>query len=82
MGRRNKEDEYNLFYEKICKTIKEQMKERFIKQKEMAECIGVSYSTFANKINNLGAKFNLWELKNICEELLISIDELIMWSEE
>lgn len=75
--RKKHKDNYNKFYNNLMKELKKNMKSMGYKQKDMADIIGMSLSVFGNKINNQNGKFNILELALICDELLMSIDELI-----
>lgn len=74
MNKLKKENEemYNTF----CRSVKKISKECDIVQKQLAAKIGISCSQFENKINNLGAKFNLLQMYKLSQELCESIENL------
>ena len=70
----NKENE--AMYETFCISVKSICKDCGILQKQLAAKIGISHSQFQNKINNLGAKFNLLQMYKLSQELCESIENL------
>lgn len=71
-------DENNKLRENMNIVLRRMMKERYYREKEMAETIGMKPADFYNRINPCTkAVFNLIDIKKMCDELLITIDELI-----
>lgn len=70
----NKENE--AMYETFCRSVKRICKDCGIVQKQLAAKIGISQSQFQNKLNNLGAKFNLLQMYKLSQELCESIENL------
>lgn len=70
--KKENEEMYNTF----CRSVKKISKDCGIVQKQLATKIGISCSLFANKINNMGAKFNLLQMYKLSQELCESIENL------
>lgn len=62
---------------KIGKVIRGYMKRMHYTTCEMAELIGISKSSLYNKLYACDTSLNVRELKAICDELLLSIDDVI-----
>lgn len=62
---------------KIGKVIRGYMKQMNYTTCEMAELIGISKSSLYSKLYGCDTSLNVRELKAICDELLISIDDVI-----
>ncbi|MFD1203964.1 helix-turn-helix domain-containing protein [Sporosarcina contaminans] len=58
--------------------LKGYLAENGIKQKELAERIGMSEVSFSQKINRSGSVFTIDEVKLICETLGISADDFFL----
>lgn len=71
----NQENEelYNLF----CSNVRKIMYDCEISITEMSKKIGMSVAVFGQKLRNYRMKFNLWEMKKICDELDESIDDML-----
>lgn len=61
----------------IGENVKRYKKELCYKQSELAEILGISYTTFSHKINNCGEHFNILELKKLADEFMVTVDELM-----
>ena len=73
--KKTKKDE---IYKAFCGNVKAILKQDHCTQGDLAEAIGMSRSQFENKLSNNGARFNLLEIKMISDELLETIDDLIV----
>lgn len=62
---------------KISKVIRSYMKRMHYTTCEMAEVIGISKSSLYSKLYGCDTSLNVRELKGICDELLLSIDDVI-----
>ena len=62
---------------KIGKVIRGYMKRMHYTTCEMAEVIGISKSSLYSKLYGCDTSLNVRELKGICDELLLSIDDVI-----
>lgn len=58
--------------------LKGYLAENGIKQKELAERIGMNEVSFSQKINRSGSVFTIDEVKLICETLGISADDFFL----
>lgn len=58
--------------------LKGYLAENGIKQRELAERIGMSEVSFSQKINRSGSVFTIDEVKLICETLGISADDFFL----
>lgn len=67
---------------KIGKVIRHYMKQMNYTTCEMAELIGISKSSLYSKLYGCDTSLNVRELKAICDELLISIDDVINEAEK
>lgn len=69
---KNNEDLNNIFN----KNVKYLLKDLDIDRYYLCDKLNISYSSFCNKITNCGAKFNLYEMLSISNELGEYIEDL------
>lgn len=62
--------------ESIRLNIKLAMSRTGYTQKELADIIGVDEATFSNKLNG-NHDFSFFQLKKICDEFYMTVDEMI-----